>query len=143
MAVAKNFGSNFRIGFRPLLPTWYTSSSTNRKGVVMTFGKLLQSLRVRASLTQERLAQASGLSIGIVRDYEQGKKEPSMRSAFKLAEALGVSVEVFKDCASADQAVVPAEAPGRPARASGNGKAGDGSTKGTKRSKGKGMRREG
>jgi putative transcriptional regulator len=61
-----------------------------------TFAERLKELREKAGLTQAALAQATGLSLGVVRDYEQGRKEPALRSAFKLAEALGVSVEEFR-----------------------------------------------
>ena len=62
-----------------------------------TFAQLLQSQRERAGLTQAGLAGASGLSLGAIRDYEQGKREPSLRSAVMLAKALGVSVEAFAE----------------------------------------------
>ena len=64
----------------------------------MTFAEKLQQLREKAGLTQAALSLGSGLSLGVIRDYEQGKKEPGLRSAFKLAAALGVSVEAFADC---------------------------------------------
>lgn len=63
-----------------------------------SFAEKLKRLRDRADLTQEGLAVRAGLSIGIVRDYEQGKKEPSLRSAFKLADALGIALDTFRDC---------------------------------------------
>jgi transcriptional regulator with XRE-family HTH domain len=61
-----------------------------------TFAERLKEFREKAGLTQAALAQATGLSLGVVRDYEQGRKEPALRSAFKLAGALGVSVEEFR-----------------------------------------------
>jgi transcriptional regulator with XRE-family HTH domain len=63
-----------------------------------TFAEKIKHLREEAGLTQAGLAQRASLSLGIVRDYEQGRKEPSLQSAFKLASALGVSCEAFKDC---------------------------------------------
>jgi putative transcriptional regulator len=76
-----------------------------------TFAEKLKQLRESAGLTQAGLAQKTGLSLGVVRDYEQGRKEPAMRSAFKLAEALGVSCEAFKDCIAEE-----APAPKKPTR---------------------------
>jgi len=61
-----------------------------------TFAEKLKQLREAAGLSQEALARAMGMSVGIVRDYEQGRKEPSMRSAFKLARALGVDCRAFE-----------------------------------------------
>lgn len=61
----------------------------------MSFGQTLQQLRGQAGLTQAALAEASGLSLGAIRDYEQGKKEPSLRSAARLARALDVPLDSF------------------------------------------------
>jgi len=75
----------------------------------MTFAEKLKAIRAKAGLTQAGLAQASGLGLGTIRDYEQGAKEPVLRSAIKLARALGVAVEAFADDDK------PAEKPGRKA----------------------------
>jgi transcriptional regulator with XRE-family HTH domain len=72
-----------------------------------TFAEKLKELRKKAGLSQSGLSQKSGLSLGVIHDYEQAKKIPNLRSAFKLAEALGVSCEAFKDCIDA----APPEAP--------------------------------
>jgi transcriptional regulator with XRE-family HTH domain len=69
-----------------------------------TFGEKLRQLRGEAGLTQEELARQAGLGLGAVRDYEQGRKGPSVASLFKLAGALGVSCEAFKDCVGDGQA---------------------------------------
>ena len=61
----------------------------------MTFGDRLKELRDRAGLTQERLAQAAGLSVGAVREYEQNRRQPVLSNAFLLAKALGVKVDAF------------------------------------------------
>ncbi len=61
-----------------------------------TFADTLKRLRTDAGLSQEGLARAADLSVGAIRDYEQGKKEPSLRSAFKLARALGVDCTAFQ-----------------------------------------------
>jgi transcriptional regulator with XRE-family HTH domain len=66
------------------------------------FGVVLKGLRIRAGMTQAQLSQKAGLSLGIVRDYEQCRKEPSLRSACQLADALGVGVEAFRPCVEAD-----------------------------------------
>jgi transcriptional regulator with XRE-family HTH domain len=64
----------------------------------MTFGETLRELRTQARMTQAGLAAASGLSLGVIRDYEQTDKLPSLPSAFKLADALGVEIGVFRKC---------------------------------------------
>jgi transcriptional regulator with XRE-family HTH domain len=65
----------------------------------MTFAERLRELREAAGLTQAALADASGLSLGAVRNYEQGIREPYWSAIFKLADALGVSCEAFRGCA--------------------------------------------
>ena len=64
-------------------------------------------------MTQAGLAEASGLPIGSIRNYEQGQREPYWAVVFKLAAALGVSCENFKDCIPD---VVKVEQPARKAR---------------------------
>ena len=82
----------------------------------MKFGEILQKLRTDAKMTQLQLATASGLSLGIIRDYEQGRKEPALLSAFKLSKALKVSSEVFRDGWSTTdmKAKKPAAKPAKP-----------------------------
>jgi transcriptional regulator with XRE-family HTH domain len=41
-----------------------------------TFAEKLKALREQANLTQTRLAEASGLPLGSIRNYEQGQREP-------------------------------------------------------------------
>jgi len=69
----------------------------------MTFAERLRELREQAGLTQARLAETSGLPLGSIRNYEQGQREPYWQVVFKLADALGVSVEAFKVCIDAGQ----------------------------------------
>lgn len=65
----------------------------------MNFAERLKDLRERAGLTQAALAKKSGLSLGAIRNYEQGIREPYWTAVFKLADALGVTSEAFKECA--------------------------------------------
>jgi transcriptional regulator with XRE-family HTH domain len=63
----------------------------------MSFAMRLKELRLRTGLTQKKLAEASGLGIGTITDYEQARREPTLESAFKLADALGVDVQEFRE----------------------------------------------
>jgi DNA-binding XRE family transcriptional regulator len=63
-----------------------------------TFGERLQQLREKAGLTQEGLAEASGVNVWAIRNYEQGRREPNWKIAILLARAIGVTVEAFADC---------------------------------------------
>lgn len=64
----------------------------------MRLGERLKELRQKANMSQPLMAEASGLPLGSIRQYEQGRRDPLWQVLFKLADALGVSVEVFRDC---------------------------------------------
>src|SRR5204862_2277963 len=73
----------------------YTLSEFYREGAPMTFGKKLKELRTQAGLTQAQLAELSDVPLGTIRDYEQGKRDPLLSTAQKLARALNQSLDVF------------------------------------------------
>jgi transcriptional regulator with XRE-family HTH domain len=73
----------------------------------MTFAERLRELREQAGLTQAALAERSALSIGAVRNYEQGLREPYWAALFMLADALGVSSEAFRGCTGSDSKPAP------------------------------------
>ena len=60
-----------------------------------TFGAKLKELRTAAGITQEDLADKSGVPLGTIRYYEQGRRELSLAAAQKLVHALGRSLDVF------------------------------------------------
>jgi ribosome-binding protein aMBF1 (putative translation factor) len=70
-----------------------------------TFGERLRELRQSAGLTQEQLAERSGLSIWNIRNYEQSHREPYWSVVPRLASALLVSCDAFADAAAATQAL--------------------------------------
>ncbi len=59
----------------------------------MTFGKNLQALRKKAGLSQSGLAQAAGLPVGSIQNWELDRYLPRIDAAAKLARALGVSLD--------------------------------------------------
>src|SRR4051794_25083640 len=61
-----------------------------------TFAEKLRDLREQRGWTQASLADRSGVPLGTLRDYEQGKRGPLLSNAEKLARALGVSLDVFR-----------------------------------------------
>jgi DNA-binding XRE family transcriptional regulator len=75
-------------------------STMNAGGCNVSFAQKLKALRLKAGLTQVALAKASGRGLGAIRDYEQGNREPLLSTAFQLAKALGVSIEVFAEDAT-------------------------------------------
>jgi len=61
----------------------------------MSFGQKLKELRTQAGMTQAQLAELSDVPLGTIRDYEQGKRDPLLSTAQKLASALNQSLDVF------------------------------------------------
>ena len=59
------------------------------------FGKSLKSRRLSSSLSQEQIGLKSGLSRPYISDLEMGKKDPSLFTIFKLADALKVKPSFF------------------------------------------------
>ena len=58
----------------------------------MDIGALIKQKRKAAGLTQEALAQKIGCATITIRQYESGKREPSVIVLGKLANALGVDI---------------------------------------------------
>lgn len=69
------------------------------QGAVMVggFGQKLKEVRARAGLTQEALARAADISLSAITKLESGKVDPTWGTVQRIAKALGVSVEEFKD----------------------------------------------
>lgn len=61
------------------------------------FGERLRELRTTAGLTLAALGELSGVHFQAIAKLERGVGEPTWRTVQKLAEALNVSTDVFKD----------------------------------------------
>ena len=61
----------------------------------VAFGQVLRGIRKRRHLSQEQLALEAGLERNYVSLLELGRNSASVRTVFKLAEALSVSVSEF------------------------------------------------
>ena len=59
----------------------------------MTIGERIKNLRISAGLTQEELALKIGLKKQNISRYENSHCEPNIRTAKKIADALGVTIE--------------------------------------------------
>ena len=57
------------------------------------FCKKLRETRMIRNLTQQRLADAVGISLRSYQKYEQGVREPSLDMLVKLADVLEVSTD--------------------------------------------------
>lgn len=83
------------------------------------FGGVLLALRRAGRLTQEELAEASGLSVRAIRELERGRvRVPQRRTASALADALGLASEDRDRLLAAARAGRPA--PVAPVPADGN-----------------------
>ena len=59
----------------------------------MSFGDKLKQLRLDAGLTQDALAAKIGVQKQTISRYENSEREPNIRTAKRIADALGVSLE--------------------------------------------------
>jgi transcriptional regulator with XRE-family HTH domain len=64
---------------------------------LIAFGKKVATIRQKRGLTQDQLADKTGLSIDTVGAIEQGRRWARLTTLHKLAKGLGVSTdELFK-----------------------------------------------
>src|SRR5215468_4253787 len=78
------------------------------------FGTMLRGHRAVAGLTQEELAELSGLSVRAVANWERGRARPRRRSVALLADALALSIKqrkLFTQAARAEPAAGSAALP--------------------------------
>ena len=80
----------------------------------MTFAEKLRQLRDAAGLTQEQMAERSGINLWTIRGYEQGRREPNWKGVLSLAKALNVAAEVFSECDESTTEEQSARPRGRP-----------------------------
>jgi transcriptional regulator with XRE-family HTH domain len=59
----------------------------------MGIGERFKAARTRKRLTQRELTQQSGVGLKTIRKVEQTDHEPTVRTARRLAEVLGIRVE--------------------------------------------------
>jgi len=63
----------------------------------MHFTKLIQSIKSRREMlqvTQENLAELSGVSLRTLKQFESGKGNPTLQTISKLADALGLELSL-------------------------------------------------
>lgn len=61
--------------------------------VAELFGGTLRRVRTDKGLSQERLAEMTGLSTNFIGEMERGLKAPGLAVIVRLATALGISVQ--------------------------------------------------
>lgn len=57
-----------------------------------TIARALRVKRAETNMSQEELAKRSGVSVDAIRSYERQMSLPLLETAYKLAEALGCTV---------------------------------------------------
>jgi transcriptional regulator with XRE-family HTH domain len=115
-------------------------------GAEQHFPARLRELREAAGLTQQALADASGLTREGVAQLETGRRSPTWATVLALASALGIKTDSFAQSAASNEY----RGPGRPAKAPGSAQdergadlAADIEATGKTSGKGKGRRRKG
>jgi len=58
-------------------------------------GERLQALRQEKGFSQSQLARAAGIPVGSIKNWEQGIRLPRLDLAYKLAQAMGISLDVL------------------------------------------------
>ncbi|MFQ5662730.1 MAG: helix-turn-helix domain-containing protein [Terriglobia bacterium] len=56
------------------------------------FGRVVRQYRLRRNLSQEKLAEAASLDRTFVSMIERGRRRPTLDTAKRIAQALGVSL---------------------------------------------------
>ena len=57
------------------------------------FGSNLRRARMDSGLTQQKTADAIGVTLRVYQSYEQGKHSPSLESLVRIADILGVTTD--------------------------------------------------
>ena len=70
--------------------------------ITVIFGKRIRSLRQAQNLSQEKLAELSGLHPTYIGQIERGEKSPTLESIYKLADGLNTDISKLFYNMSAD-----------------------------------------
>lgn len=65
------------------------------ENISLTFGKRVKSLRTSKKLSQEKLAELSGLHSTYIGQIERGEKSPTIESIYKISVGLDISLSDF------------------------------------------------
>jgi transcriptional regulator with XRE-family HTH domain len=76
-------------------------------------GQRLQAFRKQVGMTQSKLAEAAGVPLPTLQNWERGHRKPSLDNAVKLARALGVSLDELAGEGGGDEPPAPRRRKGR------------------------------
>lgn len=62
-----------------------------------TIGEKIREFRKAKNMSQDDLATASGIYLSTIKKYENGSRNPKPDQLLKIAEAIGVSINMFLD----------------------------------------------
>lgn len=82
------------------------SHQTTIGGARMSIGKKIKNLRIQKNLTQEELAERTGLSKGYISQLEHNSSSPAMDTFFNILEVLGTTPSEFFNEQTNEQKVV-------------------------------------
>lgn len=63
----------------------------------MNTGEIIKYFRLVRNMTQEQLAKEAEISFSTLRKYEANERNPKYEQLLKIADALGISVNIFMD----------------------------------------------
>lgn len=61
----------------------------------MNLGEMIKELRINKGLTQKQLGDLCGMADSAIRRYESGRANPKIETIKKIADALGVSIDIL------------------------------------------------
>lgn len=68
------------------------------ESISLIFGKRIKDLRTAKKISQERLAELSGLHATYIGQIERGEKSPTIDSVYKISTGLNISLsEIFEN----------------------------------------------
>ena len=72
----------------------------------MTLNEKIKNARKAAGLTQQQLADATGIDRQVYSMYERGARNPRLEKLKKIADACGVALDYFGDTESLQKRIV-------------------------------------
>ena len=85
------------MAYSPQILVWHTSHNFTMANLNERFGENLSKLRNKNKISQLVLAEKSKLDLKTVNNLENGVRQPVLKTIWKLANGLGVSMSKLLD----------------------------------------------